>query len=441
MRQSHKHLLLLFITLLSIQAQSQQNTRSPYSLFGVGLRQYNGFADNAAVGNNGAAYRFESNFSFTNPASLTALKFSAFNVGAFMDMGTVKTSSISQNFSNAGLGYIALGVPLKKIKSGLAVGIQPYSDVGYNIYNVKDSSGVSISNEFEGRGGLSRLNLGFGSMLGKYISLGVNYSFIFGQIDESSRRRYPGSIAKISYAENRSTYLRGHHLDLGLQFHLSTDSGFSQVLGVVLSNKTKLKGDLERIGYTFNEPFLGNETLKDIIFSDTVSKNLTLPQSLNINYAFGKNEKWQITAGYSKTLWQNYESIFGDNSGFVNDQGYSLGAFYCSKAYDKRIKNDKFKRYVKSIRYSAGYFHQDGYISVNGSQIAENGITFGLGFPFTKTHKNYDGSQKIITSRIFVTGELVRRGTTNNNLIQEDFFRIKIGLNLADSWFNKRQFN
>lgn len=83
-----------------------------------------------------------------------------------MDMGTVKTSSVSQNFSNAGLGYIALGVPLKKIKSGLAVGIQPYSDVGYNIYNVKDSSGVSISNEFEGRGGLSRLNLGFGSMLG-----------------------------------------------------------------------------------------------------------------------------------------------------------------------------------------------------------------------------------------------------------------------------------
>jgi hypothetical protein len=64
-----------------------------------------------------------------------------------------------------------------------------------------------------------------------------------------------------------------------------------------------------------------------------------------------------------------------------------------------------------------------------------------LGFPFTKTHKNYDGSQKIITSRIFVTGELVRRGTTSNNLIQEDFFRIKIGLNLADSWFNKRQFN
>ena len=34
--------------------------------------------------------------------------------------------------------------------------------------------------------------------------------------------------------------------------------------------------------------------------------------------------------------------------------------------------------------------------------------------------------------------ELGRKGTLKNNLIQQNFFNVKIGINFADKWFQKR---
>ena len=434
---------LTFLVIFITPAFSQQNSRSPYSLFGVGMLHYDGFADNSANGRNGVSYRYESNFTFTNPASLSALKNTVFNVGTFMDMGQVRSSTVIKNFSNAGFNYIALGVPLRKLKSGLAFGLLPFTDFGYNIINAKDSGGVNIRNEFEGSGGLSKFNIGIGTSFAKYLSFGVNYSYIFGQVNESERRRYPGNRFMTSYADHSNLFLKGHHLDLGLQFHTVSDSGLSHNIGVVLSNKTNLKGEQDRFSYTYTEIFLNDEFIRDTINDEKGKRvDVTLPSSLNLSYTIGKGEKWQATAGYGKTMWSKYKNVFGDNSGFSDDQSYSLGMFICPKpVFDKTNKAQGKLAYFKSIRYSAGFHHSDGYINASNTRISENGISVGLGFPFTKVHKSPDGNRSIITSRIFLTGEFIRRGTVKNNLIQEDFFKITLGLNLADSWFNKRLFN
>ena len=298
-------LITLTLFILSItSAFGQQNTRSPYSLFGVGLMHYDGFADNAANGRNGYSYRYQSNYSFANPASLSALKYSAFNVSATMDMGKLKTNTFNQDFSNAGFNYIALAVPLKKWKSGLAFGLLPYSDVGYNIINVKDSGGVSVRNEFEGSGGLSKMNIGIGTQVWKHLSLGVNYSHIFGQLNETQRRRYPGNRYMTSYADNNDIFLKGSHFDLGLQLHSAPESKLSHVLGFVFSSPTKLKGERDRFTYTYTEIFVGDEFLKDTLINTVgQSAKVSLPQSFNVSYTIGDHEKWQATAGYGKTMW------------------------------------------------------------------------------------------------------------------------------------------
>ncbi len=436
---------LITLTLLLIcmlPAFSQQNTRSPYSLFGVGLMHFDGFADNAANGRNGFSYRHESNYSFLNPASLSALNFSNFNFGANMDLGKLKTTASKQNFSNAGFNYIALAVPLKKIKSGLAFGLFPYSDVGYNIINVKDSGGVAVRNEFEGSGGLSKVNIGLGTNVSKYISFGVNYSHIFGQLTESQRRRYPGNRFMTSYADNMDLFLKGNRLDLGVQLHSSSNSKLSQVLGIVVSTATKLKGERDRLLVTYNEIAAGDTIVRDVIINETgQNAKITLPQSLNISYSIGNREKWQATAGIGTTSWSKYKSVFGDNGGLVNDKNYSLGFFVCpTPHFDASIKANKFGRYFKSIRYSAGFHHNDGYITAGTNKITENGLSVGFGFPFTKKVVTEEG-KVLVTSRIFLTGEFVRRGTLNSNLIEEDFFKLTLGLNLADNWFKKRLFN
>ena len=434
-------LTLLFISIFP--AFSQQNTRSPYSLFGVGLMHFDGFADNAANGRNGFSYRHESNYSFMNPASLSALNYSTFNVGANMDLGKFKTNNSTQNFSNAGFNYISLAMPLKKIKSGLAFGLFPYSDVGYNIINIKDSGGVAVRNEFQGSGGLSKVNIALGTNISKYISFGVNFSHVFGQIAESERRRYPGNRFMTSYSDNMNLFIKGNRLDLGLQLHTSSNAKLSQVLGIVLSTTTQLKGERDRLVFTYNEIVAGDTLVRDILINEKAQNaKITLPQSLNISYSIGKFEKWQATAGVGTTSWSKYKSVFGDNGGLVNDKNYSLGFFVCpTPHFDASIKGNKFGRYFKSIRYSAGFHHNDGYIVVGNTTISDNGISVGLGFPFTRVNKTPDGGKVNITSRIFLTGEFVRRGTVTNTLIQEDFFKFTLGLNLADNWFKKRLFN
>lgn len=442
----HPNFRLVSITLIGIlsfgSVFGQQNTRSPYSLFGVGLMRYDGFADNAANGRNGFSYRHESNFSFNNPASFSALKYSAFNAAAYMDLGKFKTSATSQNFSNAGFNYIALAMPITKLKGGLAFGLLPFSDVGYNIINVKDSGGIAVRNEFEGSGGLSKVNIGFGTKAWKYLSLGANYSRIFGQISENQRRRYPGNRFMTSYADNNNIYLKGNRFDIGLQLHTGPEAKLSQVLGVVFSSTAKLKGERDRMVFTYNEIYLGDSIVRDILIDEKgKGVKVELPQSLNISYSIGNHEKWQATAGYGLTKWGEYTNIFGDNGGLSNAKNYSLGFFICPVPhYDASVKTNKVGRYFKSIRYSAGFYHNDGYISAYNSKIAETGLSIGLGFPFTKK-LNTDEGKVLVTSRVFITGEFIRRGTLSNNLIQEDFLRLTLGLNFSDKWFKKRLFN
>ncbi|MCC6721366.1 MAG: hypothetical protein IT243_04135 [Bacteroidia bacterium] len=435
--------LISAFTILYLNAFSQQNTRSPYSLYGVGILHYDGFADNVSIGRNGSSYRFQSNYSLKNPSSLSALKVTVFNASAFVDIGKFKTNTINSDFSNAGFNYISLAAPVKKLKSGVGFALLPFSDVGYNIINSKDSAGISIKNEYTGRGGLSRFCLGWGTSIFKYASAGFNYSYIFGQVDETQKRRYPGNRIMTSLSDNRNLYLRGNRLDLGLQFHISRDSGFNHVLGISYTGFTKLKGEQNRLVYTFTELYTGSEIEWDTILLEKEKKtNVSLPNSINVSYTIGKGEKWQASGAYFKNFWSKYKNVFGNNNQFTDENSFSLGFFVCPKSfYDKSVKTEKIKNYFKSIRYSIGYYQSNGFINIKEKNIRETALCIGLGLPFTQVHKHIDGSRTIVTSRIFLSGEFVKKGTTQNNLIEENYFRFTLGLNLADKWFNKRLYN
>jgi len=73
----------------------------------------------------------------------------------------------------------------------LAFGLLPVSDVDIILSMLKICAKYSVRNEFEGSGGLSKVNVGYGIKVFKFLSLGMNYSYRFGQFDESARKHYP----------------------------------------------------------------------------------------------------------------------------------------------------------------------------------------------------------------------------------------------------------
>jgi len=71
--------------------------------------------------------------------------------------------------------------------------------------------------------------------------------------------------------------------------------------------------------------------------------------------------------------------------------------------------------------------------------FSEYGISFGLGLPVIKSVRIEEEKLPVV-SRVNITAEYIKRGTTNNGLIEENYFNLTLGLNLNDKWFTKRKY-
>ena len=75
-------------------------------------------------------------------------------------------------------------------------------------------------------------------------------------------------------------------------------------------------------------------------------------------------------------------------------------------------------------------FEKTGLV-IKDESIKEFGISFGVVLPIGDTR---------LLSNANIGLELGQRGTTKNNLIQENFINVQLSLSLNDRWFQKRKF-
>ena len=80
--------------------------------------------------------------------------------------------------------------------------------------------------------------------------------------------------------------------------------------------------------------------------------------------------------------------------------------------------------------YRAGMRFENTGLKINNETINEFGISFGVGIPVGRVFSNAN-----------LGFEVGQRGTTKQNLIQENFVKFQISLSLNDRWFEKRKFN
>jgi hypothetical protein len=82
------------------------------------------------------------------------------------------------------------------------------------------------------------------------------------------------------------------------------------------------------------------------------------------------------------------------------------------------------------VKYRAGFHHEDSYLVLDNHQIKENGISFGLGLPFPKSKS---------TANLAI--EFGKKGTTDFNLVKNNYTKVSLYLNFYDYWFIKRKFD
>ena len=78
--------------------------------------------------------------------------------------------------------------------------------------------------------------------------------------------------------------------------------------------------------------------------------------------------------------------------------------------------------YHKRMHYRLGGHLTNTYLSIDGQQISDYGISVGLGLPWRN-------SQRLYTNTAFnLTYEFGVRGTTNNGLVKENYHIITLGV-------------
>jgi hypothetical protein len=158
-----------------------------------------------------------------------------------------------------------------------------------------------------------------------------------------------------------------------------------------------------------------------ILGEDTSLNSFIIPQRMGIGFSVGIPNTLIITGDFYKQDWTG--SMSGENYATTNATSMHFGVEYLPNAQSLR-------GYHKLMSYRAGGYYSNSYLMVNGQQIEDYGITFGVGLPV-----------KTLRSSINVAFTLGTRGTTEYNLVKENYGIITFNVTLHDLWFRKRRFD
>ena len=101
-----------------------------------------------------------------------------------------------------------------------------------------------------------------------------------------------------------------------------------------------------------------------------------------------------------------------------------------SVGYENFTSQSAFGSYVKQLGYRLGAHYTNSILEVQEEAISEFGISFGIVMPLRKSF-----------STLSFSVELGQRGTTAQDLIQEQFINFHIGVTINDKWFIKRKYD
>jgi hypothetical protein len=420
------YILLLFI---SITAVGQRTNSSPYSFFGIGQQYSSQTVEQASMGGIGVAFSDTYHLNFLNPASIANLRFTTYTVGLLVNDLTIKDFSGSQKSTSTNLSYVNIGFPIGN-KAGVSFGLKPNSSVGYSLFNIsKDSEGSAIDvTRFYGVGGTNKIYGAFGLFVTKNLSVGVEAEYVFGKVENSVLFQESG--VQLASKNTETLSLRGAGLKLGLHYKKELANKLTMSAGAVVKFENDIKSTGNEYLYSLVVQNSSFEEPRDTTYNSSTTGILKNPIRTSLGFGLGKRDKWYAGANYE---FQNAIDLQGSLLSSSNTYSYgdsnkfSLGGFYLPKM-------NSISSYWNRVTYRAGVrFEKTGLLvnntaTTNGlTEINDFGMSFGLGLPLKGV------------SNLNLGVEYGKKGTTENNLIQENYFNFRMSISLNDIWFVKRR--
>ena len=159
---------------------------------------------------------------------------------------------------------------------------------------------------------------------------------------------------------------------------------------------------------------------------------LALPNTYGVGFTYNYDKRLTIGVDYSLQQWSKAdfgvrttdESIRGDfdeTYAYCDRSKISVGAEY--------IPNLLGRSYLAHIKYRLGAYYTTPYYKINGKKATrEYGVTAGFGLPVPRSR-----------SILSISGQFVRISGQEATFVNENIFRVSIGLTFNERWFFKRR--
>lgn len=417
-----KHTLCaLLLTMVTGMAIAQNNTNSPYTRYGYGDLSDQSFGNSKAMGGIAFGLRDGAQINPLNPASYTAIDSLTFlfEGGVSLQNMNISGGGVKLNAKNSSFDYLAMQFRLHP-RIAMSIGLLPFSNVGYSVSDSKVDNGVSQTRSFTGDGGLHQLYGGIGVKVLKNLSLGVNASYFWGDITRTRTIIYPATSESYSYIQQMGVSISDYKLDFGAQYTLDFDKKHSMTIGAVFSPKHKLNND-----YTVT-------TQVSTTNSNNLDATLELPNTFGVGFTYNYDKRLTVGVDYSLQQWSKAKFGVNTSDGDVRED-FNETYTYCDRhkisVGAEYIPNLMGRSYLSHIKYRLGAYYTTPYYKIGGKEATrEYGVTAGFGLPVPRSR-----------SILSVSGQFVRISGQEAAFVNENIFRVSIGLTFNERWFFKRR--
>ena len=433
-----KKFLAVIALFISISTLAQQGSSSPYSFYGIGSLKFKGTVENQSMGGI-SVFNDSIHVNLRNPAGYAGQNLKSFNdegrpikytVGGSQSQINLKGVSASESSSTSSLDYLAIAIPLGKFGAGF--GLLPYSSVGYKLQSF--SSEETLEYKYRGEGGINKVFLGLGYQLSNNIRIGVDASYNFGNITNTNIAfgyNEQGEFLQYHTREVNRSDLGCISYNFGIIYTKLLKSNLQFTASGSYAPSTNLKSKNQR---NFSTVVVNLDTEQEVALNTIdvdlseiglETTDLKIPSKTSIGFGFGTPRKWFAGVDYTFLKASQFSNrlIVVDNSTYEDASTISVGGFYIPEF-------DSFNKYWKRIVYRTWIRFENTGLKVNNQVIKEFGISFGVGLPVGRIFSNAN-----------IGLELGKRGTTNANLVEENFVNFQLSLSLNDRWFEKLRFN
>ena len=363
------------IWMMTMGLMAQTSTNSPYTRYGFGQLSDQNFGNSQAMGGISYGLRNGLQVNAANPASYSAVDSLTFifDAGMSLQNANFKEGNVKTNAKNSSVDYIAMQFRLMK-GLGFTAGFLPYSSVGYSMNRsntvVTDEYGniTSAAQQFYGTGGLQQVFFGLGYNVFKGLSVGANFSYLYGDITHTSTTTFSNANA-FSSARTKKIEVSDYKLDFGVQYSHQLKEKHVLNLGATYS----YGHNLNSTGYEYVEKYQSSTVATQSI--DTIKNAFALPHTFGIGATYVYDNRLTIGADYTLQKWADAK-FFNEKNAFQNRSKISIGAEYLPNHYGRS--------YLQRIRYRAGVYYSSPYAKIDGKDgNREYGISFGIGLPLT----------------------------------------------------------